>query len=55
MAEATPGWVAVAVQVLIRLSAMTCVAVMTAMRCPSMVMRYGANAWAAVLPMPTIG
>ncbi len=55
MAEATPGWVAVAVHVLIRLSAITCVAAMMAIRCPSIVMRYGAKACAAVLPMPMIG
>ena len=39
MAEATPGWVPVAVHVLTRLSAITWVAVMMAMRCPSMVTR----------------
>ena len=39
MAEATPGWVAVAVHVPTRLSAITCVAAMIAMRCPSMVTR----------------
>ena len=39
MAEATPGWVADAVQVLTRLSAITCVAAMIAMRWPLMVTR----------------
>ena len=55
MAEATPGWVLLAVHVLTRLSAMTCVAAMIAIRCPLIVIRYGAKACAALLPIPMIG
>ena len=39
MAEATPGWVLVAVHPLTRLAAMTCVAEMTAIRWPFSVTR----------------
>ena len=55
MAEATPGCVPLAVQVLTRLSAITCVAAMIAIRCPLIVIRYGAKAWAALLPIPMTG
>ena len=55
MAEATPGWVPVAVHVLTRLLSITWVAAMMAMRWPSMVTRYGVKACAALFPMPMIG
>ncbi len=54
-AEATPPWVDVAVHVLVRLGGMIWVPAKTAMRWPSIVVRYGANAWAALAPAPARG